>query len=156
MTPYPSMAAEEILALPVGNWADERSHLYLWTTQRYLEDALTIAKGWGFEVRKILIWCKAPTGFSMGGAFGNSTEFIVTGVRGNLSYQNRVPRDWFEWKRGTHSEKPNAFYDLVQHMSIGPYLDVFARKQRMGWDCFGNEAYNPSELLATLPTNREV
>src|SRR3990167_8938000 len=92
MTPYPSMTTVEISALPVGIWADERSHLYLWTTHKYLEPALSIVRDWGFEVRKVLIWCKAPTGFSMGGAFGNSTEFIVTGVRGNLSYINRISR----------------------------------------------------------------
>lgn len=149
------MTPEEIAALPIGNWADTRSHLYLWSTQRYLRDAFWVGEAWGFEIRKVLVWCKAPTGFSMGGAFGNAIEFIVIGVRDGLPYKERISRDWFDWKRGAHSEKPNAFYQLVELMSFGPYLDVFARKQRMGWDTFGDEAYNfgtsypPSDFVSS-------
>lgn len=142
MTPYPTMTSEEIAQMPIGLWAQTDAHLYLWSTQRYLRPSLSIAESWGFEVRKVLLWCKAPTGFSMGGAYGNSTEFIILGVRGQLPFLNRTPRDWFDWKRGEHSEKPAAFYDLVEHMSPGPYLDVFARKQRFNWDTFGNESFD--------------
>ena len=48
---------------------------------------------------------------------------------------------WFAWPRKRHSAKPEAFYDIVESMSPGPYLDVFARRLRMGWDCWGNEVY---------------
>jgi len=44
--------------------------------------------------------------------------------------------------RGAHSEKPAAFYDLVERVSPGPYLDVFARAQRFNWDTFGNESFD--------------
>ena len=44
--------------------------------------------------------------------------------------------------RRAHSEKPAAFYDMVERMSPGPYLDIFARKQRFNWDSFGNEAFD--------------
>ena len=140
--PYPTMLPGEIANMPVGLWAQDNAHLYLWTTQRYLRDAFKVAESWGFEVKKVLVWCKAPTGFSMGGPFGNSSEFVVIGQRGQLAYLNRIPRDWFDWKRGEHSEKPASFYDMVEHMSPGPYLDVFARKQRFRWDTWGNEAFD--------------
>lgn len=145
MLSYPQMSIEEITMLPVGAWAQERAHLYLWTTQRYLRLAYNIVEAWGFEPRKVLMWCKAPAGIAMGGAYGNTTEFIVLGVRGALPFANRIPRDWFDWKRGAHSEKPSAFYDMVEHMSPGPYLDVFSRKQRFNWDTWGNEAFDFQE-----------
>ena len=52
----------------------------------------------------------------------------------------QVPSRWFEWPRGRHSEKPEAFLDLVESVSPGPYLELFARRNRLGWDTWGNEA----------------
>ena len=48
--------------------------------------------------------------------------------------------------RGRHSAKPEAFYDMVESMSPGPYLDVFARRQRLGWDTWGNECFTPEGM----------
>lgn len=47
---------------------------------------------------------------------------------------------WFSWRRGQHSAKPDAFLDMVEETSPGPYLEMFARRQRLGWDTWGNEA----------------
>jgi N6-adenosine-specific RNA methylase IME4 len=44
---------------------------------------------------------------------------------------------WFEAPRGAHSEKPALFGDLIERMSPGPYLELFARRQRLGWDSWG-------------------
>jgi N6-adenosine-specific RNA methylase IME4 len=60
----------------------------------------------------------------------------------------RVDTRWFTWPRGRHSVKPDAFYDLVEQVSPGPYLELFARRQRLGWDTWGNEALNHVELSA--------
>jgi N6-adenosine-specific RNA methylase IME4 len=57
---------------------------------------------------------------------------------------------WFAWPRGQHSEKPEAFYDLVDRVSPGPRLELFARSQRLGWDTWGNEAL----CHVTLAENR--
>lgn len=40
---------------------------------------------------------------------------------------------------GRHSEKPDAFYSIVEKLFAGPRLDLFARKHRPGWTCLGNE-----------------
>jgi N6-adenosine-specific RNA methylase IME4 len=52
----------------------------------------------------------------------------------------RVDTRWFTWPRGSHSQKPEAFYDMVESVSPGPYLELFARRNRLGWDTWGNEA----------------
>lgn len=48
---------------------------------------------------------------------------------------------WFTAPRGRHSEKPELFMDLIEQMSPGPRLEMFARRQRLGWDTWGNEAH---------------
>ncbi len=147
MLGYETMSVEAIAALPVCGLAQDDAHLYLWTTQRYLLDAHTIAKAWGFEPVKVLVWCKPPTGFSMGGIYGNSCEFVLFARRGTLAPKSRVARDWFEWpRRGGHSAKPEAFLDLVEQVSPGPYLEMFARRARFGWDYYGDESLGTAAI----------
>lgn len=147
---YPLMTLDAIAALPVHELAEPEAHLYLWTTQRYLLDAHRVAEAWGFTPKKVLVWCKPPTGFAMGGTeFGSCCEFVIFAKQGRLPLQNRVPRDWWEWSRsGGHSAKPEAFLDLVEQVSPGPYLELFARRQRLGWDTWGNEALTHVEMPA--------
>jgi N6-adenosine-specific RNA methylase IME4 len=51
--------------------------------------------------------------------------------------RSRVDSTWWEWPRGRHSEKPPAFLDLVEQVSPGPYVELFARAPRLGWDHWG-------------------
>jgi N6-adenosine-specific RNA methylase IME4 len=147
MLTYDTMTVEEIISLPVESVAATDAHLYVWTTQRYLWDAHSIARAWGFEPVKILTWCKPPTGFSMGGVYGNSSEFVVFGRRGKDIAQGREPRDWWEWPRsGGHSVKPDAFLDLVERVSPGPYMEMFARRARFGWDYWGDQSLGTAEI----------
>jgi len=140
-TPYPCMTLDEIAALPVSALSDRDAHLYLWTTNRFLRDSYGIAEAWGFTPVKPLIWAKSPKGF-MGGSFTSSAEFILFCRRGTLAHLSRAGRQWWTWNRSSHSAKPEAFLDLVESVSPGPYLELFARRQRLGWDTWGNEALN--------------
>jgi N6-adenosine-specific RNA methylase IME4 len=133
------MAVTEIAALPISDLAAADAHLYLWTTNRYLRHAYTIAESWGFEVVKPLVWCKPPHGF-FGGAFTSSAEFVLFARRGSLPNTGNAGRQWWTWSRGQHSAKPEAFLDIVEAVSPGPYLELFARRQRLGWDTWGDEA----------------
>jgi N6-adenosine-specific RNA methylase IME4 len=146
---YPTMSVEEIAALPVSDLAQPSAHLYLWTTQRYLLDAHRIAQWWGFTVSKSLTWCKPPTGFALGGTYGSASEFVLFARRGSLKAKTKIPRDWFEWPRaGGHSAKPEAFLDMVEQVSPGPYCELFARRDRLGWDTWGNESLQTAEMPA--------
>jgi len=145
-TDYPTMTTEQIMAVPVGLWAQADSHLYLWTTDAFIVPAHQIAAAWGFEVKNILVWGKGHgedrLHMGVGFYFRHACEFVLFGVRGSLSVLSHGQPNLFFAPRGQHSEKPAAFYDLVGHMSPGPYLDVFARKQRFGWDSWGDEAFD--------------
>lgn len=142
---YPTMEVEEIVSLPVGTLAANDAHLYLWTTQRYLRDAFAVADAWGFRYSTTLVWSKPPKGVA--GTFVCSAEFILFCRRGTLSALRRHVGSVFQWSRSEHSQKPEAFLDLVESMSPGPYLELFARRNRFGWDTWGNESL---ELVSGL------
>ena len=143
---YPTMRPEDIANMGVGLWAEDNAHLYLWTTNSFMEEAHRIVRGWGFATKTILTWIKRrpvnDNWLGMGYYYRNVTEHILFAVRGSLKvFHNDCPNFFFA-PRGSHSEKPAAFYDMVERMSPGPYLDVFARTQRLRWDTFGNEAFD--------------
>lgn len=58
----------------------------------------------------------------------------------------RAPGRWFHWPVAEHSRKPEAFLDLVETVSRGPYCELFARRQRLGWDTWGDEALEHVDL----------
>lgn len=135
--PYSMMTVAEIKALPVADLAAANAHLYLWTTNRYLRDAFAVADAWGFRHSQTLTWCKTPRGIGPGGAFSNTTEFVLYCRRGSLPYKDRTDTTWWHWPRGAHSVKPAAFLDIVEQVSPGPYVELFARAPRLGWDSWG-------------------
>lgn len=148
--PYPTMTVREICLLPVEEWAEDDAHLYLWTTNRYLPDAFEVLKWWGFRYSTPLVWCKEPIGSFLGAEFTPSAEFVLFARRGKLRGV-RAPRQWFQWPRqgqGRHSQKPDAFLDLVEQVSPGPYLELFARRQRLGWGTWGDEALEHVDLAS--------
>jgi N6-adenosine-specific RNA methylase IME4 len=141
--PYASMSLAAIEGLPVAGLAAADAHLYLWTTNRHLHAAFHVAAKWGFRHSQVLVWTKKPIGSFLGGAFGANVEFVLFCRRGSLATEQRQNTSWFAWPRagaGGHSRKPEAFLDLVEAVSPGPYLELFARRQRLGWDTWGNEA----------------
>lgn len=144
---YPVMTMAEIKALPVGELADEAAHLYLWTTNILVRPAYEVVEAWGFKPSVILTWAKNPIGMGLGDAFGITTEHVIFGHRGGLRPMRREPSTWWNWKRGKHSAKPEAFIDMVESVSPGPYLELFARRNRLGWATWGNEALNHVELV---------
>jgi N6-adenosine-specific RNA methylase IME4 len=143
--PYQTLSVDEIATLPVADLAEPDAHLYLWTTQRYLHDAPNVARAWGFKPSCVLVWCKPPAGVH-GGTFITNVEFILFCRRGSLAAKQRVYGQWYEWKRGPHSTKPDAFIDLVEATSPGPYVELFARRARFGWDYWGDQSLGTAEI----------
>lgn len=137
--PYPTLTIGQLCELPVTDWADQSAHLYLWTTNEHLRYAFNVLGAWGFTFKNVITWCKP--GLGMGGTFRNSTELVLLGERGKHELKRRDVGTWHVWpKSSENSRKPDAFLDLVESVSHGPYLEMFARRNRMGWDTWGNEA----------------
>lgn len=136
---YAQMSLEDIAGLDVKSLAAPDAHLYLWTTNRYLRQSYQIAEQWGFKPSVVLTWCKQPRGVGLGDTYRLTTEFILFARRGSLPHAQIVPTTWFQWPRGRHSAKPDDFYTMVESVTPGPYVDLFARKPRDGWVVWGDE-----------------
>lgn len=145
---YPVMGRDAIAALPVEQQAEEASHIYLWVTTPLMfeVDPVGILRGWGFGYVTTLTWVKtgAP---GMGFHFRGHTEHCLFGSRGGLKIPSERRRsNVITAPRREHSAKPDAFYDLVEQVSPGPYLEMFARRNRLGWDTWGNECLQHVEM----------
>jgi N6-adenosine-specific RNA methylase IME4 len=130
---YGSMSLDAIKALPVGDLGPD-ARLFLWTTNRYLRHAWDVAEAWGFApMDRLLVWCKPPRGTTP-----ITTEFVLLAKRGRPERMPWSGTTWFDWPRErTHSAKPPAFLDLVESWCPGPYVELFARAPRLGWDSWG-------------------
>ena len=144
---YTQMSVEAIGALDVASIAAPDAHLYLWTTNRYVEAAYGVARAWGFQPSALLVWCKAPRGIGLGDTFRQTAEYVLFARRGSLPARRIVERTWFEWPRGAHSVKPDAFYALVESVTPPPYIDLFARETRPQWATWGAEAPSDERSL---------
>lgn len=142
---YSTLHVDDIASLAVGDLIAREGYLFLWTTNRFLERAFAVCRSWGFTPRQTLTWCKPPNGKGLGGMFATTTEFVIVGqairegtnAHASRTNRERVDTSWFEWDRLSHSEKPPAFLDLVERVSPGPYVELFARAPRLGWDSWG-------------------
>jgi len=131
--PYSSMTLPEIRALPVAELGTD-VRVYLWITNRYLRYGWDILESWGFEVAdRTFVWCKKPRCTTP-----VTTEYILVGKRGKPARLPWHPTTHFHWPlQSAHSQKPAAFMDLVEQWSEPPYLELFARSPRLGWDSWG-------------------
>ena len=133
---YATLTVDEISGMAPAT--KTQAHLWIWCLSQHVDWGYQVARAWGFEPLQMLTWCKPGLG---AGRFQCNTEQVLLcrkGTRhGNPFGMTRGT--WFQWPRGKHSEKPEQFFDLVENVSPGPYLEMFARRRRAGWDAHGNE-----------------
>ncbi len=131
---YSTLSLDEIRALDVASLAADDARLYLWITNRYLRHAWSIVESWGFTPQdRLLVWCKPPRATTP-----ITTEYVLIARRGNPPRMPWHGTTWFTWPlQSVHSAKPAAFGDLVESWSPGPYVELFARSPRLGWDSRG-------------------
>jgi N6-adenosine-specific RNA methylase IME4 len=144
--PYPPMSLDAIRALPVGQYTETAAHLWLWTTNAFLRDAFDVMATWGFTYLAPITWVK-PSG--IGAYFIHRTEHLLFGYRGTCHFPLARYRPTVLFaNRSKHSRKPEASYDLIESISPGPRLEMFARVHRLGWDAWGDEVTSTLELAA--------
>jgi N6-adenosine-specific RNA methylase IME4 len=137
--PYTSMSVDAIAAMPVRDLIGSSGWLWLWTTSRYLPDAFGIVTAWGFTYRQIIVWRKTGNPPPFGGTVAPPhAEFLLLAAVGSPARVGRSPSSVVEApKQSVHSHKPAVFLDLIEATTPGPYVELFARAPRLGWDSWG-------------------
>lgn len=139
--PYSSMTVDDIAALPVGSLTDGTARLFMWTTSRYLPQSFRILRSWGFDYSQTIIWHKTGNPSPFGGSVApNHAEFLVVGRLGDPPVTSRWASSVIAANNPHHhhSKKPAVFCDFVEQVSPGPYVEMFARQPRLGWDSWGH------------------
>lgn len=134
---YSLMSLEQIRALPVSELAEEDAHLWLWVTNATLRHGFEVMDAWGFTYRSPLTWMKPR--LQLGQYLRNMTEHLLFGTRGRAPVNFRAQPTWFIAPVQEHSHKPEEQFAIIERVSKGPYLELFARRRQPGWDAWGNE-----------------
>ena len=130
------------MRLPVAELAAADAHLWLWTTNALLPRAYEVAQAWGFTVRSPLTWVKFRLGLSGRYQLRNATEQLLFCTRGRAPLGNHSQPTWFNAPVLEHSRKPAEQFAIIERISRGPFLELFARQRpesNQEWAIWGNE-----------------
>lgn len=152
---YPLMKTRDICALPIAPLFASNAHLWMWVTNNFLEDGLEVLRAWGFHYVTNCAWVKMRNGRlqqGLGQYLKGSHELLLFGTRGRVPYKvidgkRQQAPSVIVAERTEHSRKPDEQYPLVERVSTGPFIELFARRDRPGWANWGNHlASNSVEL----------
>lgn len=156
---YRVLPLHEIQRFPLPELAED-CRLFLWRVASMQDEALAVMRAWGFTPKAELVWVKPaakrhaqrietadrgwweepPLRLGMGRQVRNTHEVCLIGVRGRPEQVSKSqPSVIFAPRSSQHSEKPEEFYQAVERLSPGPYVELFGRRRRAGWFVFGDE-----------------
>lgn len=146
---YATLMVNEIARFPLPPLADD-CWLFLWRVAAMQQEALDVAWAWGFAPMTEIVWLKKTVHgnrwFGMGRVVRAEHETCLVARRGHPEVKSHSVRSTIVTEFsglsavvGRHSEKPEKFYEVVEQLCDGPYAELFARRQRQGWTCIGDE-----------------
>lgn len=144
--PYRAMKAEELLALPVADLAAKDCVLHMWTISSHIDQSIALGQAWGFTFKSLgLVWVKtqksdpeAPK-MGMGKWFRQEAEIALLFTKGSPSRLDAGVRQVILEPAREHSRKPDEALARFERLAAGPYVELFSRASREGWDAMGDE-----------------
>jgi len=142
---YDCMSISDICKLPVGDLSDDNCTLLMWAVDPMLPEALEVIKAWGFKYKTVgFTWAKQnKNDLGMFTGLGYWTranpEMCLLATKGKPKRISKSVRQLVIDKRQEHSRKPDVIYDRIEQLLDGPYVELFARRERTGWDSWGNQ-----------------
>ncbi len=134
---YNLMPLERIKAMPIADLCEENAHLYLWCPNGLLPEALGVIDAWKFQYRCNLVWCKPR--LSCGHYIRTSHETLLFATRGKAPVKFHSQPSWIFAPQQEHSHKPEEQFAIIERLSDGPSLELFARRRQPGWDVWGDQ-----------------
>ena len=140
---YALLETDDIKNLLVKDWAAPDCALFIWATWPTIFQTESVINAWGFRYSGLAWeWFKFnPTtqkaAFGLGYGTRKNLEPCLLALRGAPKLKSCSERDWLSAPRREHSRKPDEQYARIEAMYDGPYLEMFARQQRDGWDFLG-------------------
>lgn len=129
---------DDLALLPVRQITAPNCALFMWVVGSHFEHAINIAHAWGFNFKTTaFVWRKPSIG--MGYWTRKRTETCLLFTRGKPKRLSAGVDELIEAPRREHSRKPDEQYERIEKLVAGPYVELFARQRRDGWDAFGNE-----------------
>jgi len=141
---YSVMSDDQIARLPVRELGADDCVMLLWSCGHLIEKSLAWARGWGFTYKTELVWRKITAKnrvlrIGCGFLVRNCHECVLVCTAGRPR-RFTFPTSIFDGVVGPHSAKPREFFELCERVFPDRYMaDVFARRRREGWACWGNE-----------------
>lgn len=144
--PYESMTHDELLALPVADLAAKDCVLHMWTISSHIDQSLALGWAWGFTFKSLgLVWVKTQKSdpevpkMGMGKWFRQEAEITLLFTKGKPSRTNAGVRQTILEPAREHSRKPDESLARFERLAAGPYVELFSRSTRPGWDAMGDE-----------------
>ena len=143
---YPTMSLDEIKAIHrvVSEKTFDKHNIFMWTIDKYLFDAEKMMQDLGYILHARFVWDKG-NGVAPAFTVRFSHEYLLWFYRkGKILMPNETFRGYYTTVlRETstkHSKKPECAYTMLEDMFQEiPKIELFARNERTGWDCWGNE-----------------
>lgn len=149
---YQTMSADRISELPICDLAAPDCTLFMWAVWPRLREAFQVIEGWGFTYKTCAFtWVKANASqldmlrddadvqVGMGYWTRANSEVCLLATRGKPKRLNADVRQGIIEPRRQHSRKPDCVPGRIERLVAGPYVELFARTSRPGWDSWGNE-----------------
>ena len=141
------------MALPVAELADKDCALFLWITLPKLCEAWGVMEAWGFTFKTVaFVWIKQNKSgkgyfFGLGYWTRSNAEICLLAVRGKPKRISKKVFQFFVSPLQEHSKKPEeARKRIVELMGDLPRIELFARRQSVGWDVWGNEVESSLDM----------
>lgn len=146
---YRTTETQDLKDIPVADWAAKDCVLLMWIVDSHLEQALELIKAWGFTFKTIAFtWVKTTKAsteenpvpkMSLGLWTRKESEICLLATRGKPSRVGKGVRQVLLQPPREHSRKPDEIRARIEALVDGPYLEMFSRESRPGWDAFGDE-----------------
>ena len=156
--PYKTMNLSEIKKILISDIANTGCHIYCWTTNKMLKDTFEVLESWGVNFHLVIPLVK-PSGIAPCMGYVFASEFCLLGFFGKPMQKFKAigKLNWIKSfnKAGTHSSKPDKFYELVKEMSPEPRIDIFSRRKIDGFDSWGDEAPIKEKYVLSKESERK-